>query len=162
MLSKNSITVPTVDEGPYRTDPIRVANEALQVATEVRDLAKSNMKELERRVLDLEYGKKQEHGFIRTNWTNFWSFLRSKIDFVFSWEVLVTVLIASVVAFGIYAIWDSSKSGDNTARQACQRANMTLVDSSNCRVTCIRPDSAVLVITTCGDDRSATLTVPNQ
>lgn len=145
-----------MDDGPFRTDPIRVANEAFNIATEV----KTDLNTLERRVLDLEYGKKQEHGFIRTNWTSFWSFIRTQFEFIFSWEVLVTILVASVVIFGIYAIWDGSKAGDNTARQACLSANMTLVDSANGRVTCLRPDGAVLVIRTHGDESPSTLVVP--
>ena len=158
--SSNPSFIP--DEGPYRTDPIRVANEALQIATEVRDSVKSDLKSLDKRVSELERNRRIEHGFFRTNWNSFWSFVSNVVQKIFSIELFIVAVIVSALSVFVWAMWSSSTEEVRAAREACQRANMTLVDSSNCRVTCIRPDSAVLVITTCGDDRTVTLTVPNQ
>jgi len=161
MLPKNQPqTSPTFDEGPYRQDPVRVANEALQVSTEVRDLVRKELTSLSERLEVIERYKKKEFGMFRTSWNSFWTNVGKVFNFVFSIEFFLVAAVTIVISLIVYCVWDSSKSEDNTARQACASANMSLVDVSNGRVTCLRPDGAVLVIRTYDNESPSTLVIP--
>lgn len=141
-------------------DKILVANEALQISTEVRDLVRKELTSLSERLEDIERYRKKEFGMFRTSWNSFWTYIGKLFDFVFSIEFFLVVAVTVVISLIVYCVWDSAKDEDNTARQACASANMTLVDTSNGRVTCLRPDGAVLVIRTYGDESPSTLVIP--
>ena len=155
--SSNPSFIP--DEGPYRTDPARVANEAFQVATEVRDLVKTDLKQVNSRLAKLEHSVARDYGFFRTNWNSFWSFVSNIVQKILSIEFFFIAVAVTAVSLIVWALWSSGVETDRVARDACQRANMTVIYSSNNRTSCIRADGAVLTIS---GENTPVLTVPNQ
>lgn len=143
----------TETNSPYRTDPLRTANEAYAIATET----KNDIKNLTKRLVALEKQQQREFGFFRTNWNGFWGYLRKIFDFIFSPEFFLLCAIMTVILTVITAIYDSNRTSDNNARLACEHAHMSLLNNGSNSIICLREDGAVLTIRS---GHTPTLTLP--
>lgn len=144
-------------QDPYRSDMTQVAREALQQAKSAHlRLDQLEIDRLEKRVKELEKVHRSEYGFFRTNWNSFWRAVKDIKDDYFG-PVLLVLLVLSGFAAIIFTVDFFNEKSDKVAREACTRANMTLVSNRQGVVKCIGPDRSVLTITYNG----TTLDVPS-